>query len=323
MLRATCADLGIALGASDKLLVCFYRDHRQYLRIAGSGASTQCCFRFTRPAEFHFYYDRHAPEASRAALRWGIAHNALRLHLPGVLPPAFLSSGIAEVYAGSRWIPETSRFGPRVENPTCRAMLEALKPGGPMSLERLFEFEVPVNRSCWVRGLRGIESDPWAWSFCRFVLCSEKYRRGFRVAIGALRDAATVDDRPRLHMRRIESGERLRILRESLGEEDFEELEARWHDHIRKMGALSPREHLELARILDSYSSRTAALERYEAAIEAGCPGRDVLFECAQLLYRQERYSEAADRLREAARARSTRQLGLSPARQGAGALGG
>ncbi|MED5330306.1 MAG: hypothetical protein VX916_03355 [Planctomycetota bacterium] len=238
--------------------------------------------------ELHIPFDDADPAKAKAVLFHEFNHLLTYLIEPDFMYPIWLNEGMAEYY-GTAYIDEKGDFivGGQQDGRLV-SITKHKKEGKLWSIPQVLLTE---------RGTFNATHYAYAWSFCHFLMQSEKYSKGFRAFFGNLhnnRDIPQSDviyDYGRPTKKMVALSDVIPALEKRVGA-SIEELEAEWRHWIdQAYGDLNPRAYYLAARIelmspKEDGSHVTNAIEFYEKAIELGVNSANCYRDYAEVLRR-------------------------------------
>ena len=277
-----------------KLVVCFYTDRKAFHRTGGAPRGALGYFRFVKPLELNFYYNRVDPEQTEQVMYHEANHYLQKLLDPEFSMPHFPGESIAEYYGSSRYDPETKKL-------TTGHILDG----------RLTEVKTDIARGEMMDLKAMILADgmyqhyTWGWTLAHFLMNDKRYAKNFKKFVKGLAFDKKVARVPQQsNLKTVVPAEVYRYFVETLKLEDdagVKALEAEWHDYIQNTLKSTSSRGLELAADSASRVGRPIRAKRlYREAIEAGSERPQTFFGYGELLRRDGKISEAIKMFRKA-----------------------
>jgi hypothetical protein len=249
----------------EPLPVCLYRDHDSFLQTAGAGSNTLGYYKFTKPREANFFYERVDP----ALTEWVMFHESNH-YLQNLLDldfsmPHFPGESVAEYYGGSTWDPVKKKLttGRILERRLVEIQTDMAE-GAMMPLERLVTTD----------GM--YEHYTWGWSLVHFAMNDKRYQPKFQKFVTTLvsgkdvrRESMGVDN-----LRTVSSHEVWTVFRRCMDLDDAKALAAfedEWHAYVKdKLQLVTTRGKEEAAYQAAREGRPLRATRFFKAALEDG-----------------------------------------------------
>lgn len=213
--------------------------------------------------ELHFFYDRDRHRFTIDVMFHEGNHMLTHMIDEKVLYPAWLNEGMAEYFGASRWDPEAKKMTVgHLQSARLAVMQDEIDDGKWQDLEALMRAQ-RINANEY----------SWAWSFCHFLLSSEKYEKQFRKFYLALARSSSVEKTTiMLAMKVIEPDEVIEALKRHLKFKDLKQLEQEWHEYVKDN--LTKRQtdldYGMAAWIMTLYGEEAKAKRLFRKALEKG-----------------------------------------------------
>ncbi len=275
-----------------KVTINIYHDEEYYQQVSGAPSGVVGYY-VPAQRDLHFFYDRDRHDFTVDVMFHEGNHMLTHMINERMWYPSWLGEGMAEYYGASDWDART----------------KTMTIGGIQSARlcvlwnQVEEREKKGKDRAWygleelIKNQRiGAIGYSWAWSFCHFLLSSEKYQKGFKKffkAIGTDRKARKVAYGPFIT---VPPDEQIRLLLKHLKVKELHTLEKEWHQYIRKELALDLVE-LDWAGagwIMSLYGERKKAAEFFEKAVSEGEQSGYVYYSYAKLLFDQNERDRAS-----------------------------
>ncbi len=244
------------------MLVNFYRDSKQYQRVAGAPPGALAYFKFVGRYDLNACYDRLDPVETEMVLYHELSHYVQKLIDEKFNMPHWPGEGVAEYYGGSLYDPETRKL--RV---------------GLIQDGRLAEVKSDISLDKYL-SIREIVTKPaytdytWGWALVHFFKSDKKMSKAFdRYLLGLAREKGVHRVLGAFGLKTVEGEESLRFLLECLGleESDLPELEKRFYAYIENdLKFESSHAKEKAATAAQRVGKRLRALRLFKEAEEAG-----------------------------------------------------
>ena len=281
-----------------KLKVCFYHDADAYHQVSGAPRGVIGWFRFVKPIELNFYFDRNDYDLTILVMFHETNHYLTHLIDPEFRYPIWINEALAEYYGASHWDPVKKQMA-----------IGFLQDG------RLTVIQDHIANEKW-QGLEQLISlrheeftadhYAWGWSFVHYLLENKKYAQKFKSFYVALaREKSIKTTRVTGYgtagpNRTIEPEETMKALVQYLGVKDLKTLEKEWHDYVKGLQPTSGRGYAEAARMYRMHGMPIKARRFYETAIEKGDKRPVVYYGLGQLLEGKAEFDQAEEAFRNA-----------------------
>lgn len=209
-----------------KLPINFYRERKQFQRVANASGGTLAYFRFVPPYDLNAYYDRTDPVETEMVLYHELSHYVQKLVDQDFDMPHFPSESVAEYYGASVWNEE-------------RRELEV----GLVQEGRLTEVQqdVLLGKHVSIRDIvtKDAYTDyTWGWALVHFLMSDKKRAAAFeRYFLGLARDRGVERVRGSFNLMTVEGDESLRYFMLCLGlksDRDMAVFEDEFHRYLRE-----------------------------------------------------------------------------------------
>ena len=174
--------------------------------------------------ELHFFYDRNRHRFTLDVMFHEGNHMLTHMIDEKVLYPAWINEGMAEYFGASRWDPATKKMTVgHLQSARLAVIEDEIDDGKWQELE-------PLMRA----GRISAKEYAWAWSFCHFLLSTERYEKNFRKFYLALARSSSVEKTTiMLAYKVIEPDEVIEALKRHLRIKDLKALEQEWHAYVK------------------------------------------------------------------------------------------
>jgi len=278
-----------------KLTVCFYNDREYFQQVSGAPYGVIGYFRFVRPMELDFYFERIDRELTEDVMYHETCHYLQKLIDVDFSYPHFPGESLAEYYGASHYDPEAKRFetGLIQEGRLTEVHRDVLA-GDMMELGRMVAEE------------RMYEHYTWGWTLVHFLMNDARYAKRFQKFVLDLAHAKDVKRELQgfENLRTVRGAEVLRVFEDRLGlrsEDDLKGLEQEWHTYVQDSLELVSYRGLEQAAVAAARANMPIKAKRlFEEAIEAGSRNPMTFHGYAELLAREDGRSRAIELWRKA-----------------------
>ncbi len=252
---------------SDPLLICFYTDYNQFTQVSGAQFGVLGYFRFVNPMELNFFYDRTNPALIEEVMYHETNHYLQKLLALDFSMPHFPGESLAEFYGASHYDPDTGDF-------TSGHILEG----------RLNEVKQDILAGeMWALGDLisrdgAYQHYTWGWTLVHYLMHDKRYAKKFQKFVRELCDGKDVAYEVRSmgkdRLRFVAGEEVLRLFRDVLDlqkPEDFNRLEAEWHDYVTNdLQTTSPEGKADAAENAERAGLKIKSRRLYKEAIDEG-----------------------------------------------------
>ena len=261
-----------------RLTVCFYTDVQKFQQIGGAPSGVLGYFRFVKPIELNFYYDRLDPEGTEQVMYHEANHYLQMLMNPAFSMPHFPGEAIAEYYGASKFDPETGKLetGQVLEGRLAEIKMQVLA-GDMMDLEKMITTD----------GM--YEHYNWGWSLAHFLMNDPRYRKKFEKFVKDLADGKGVRVVPYTgNLTTVPTDEVWAHFKRTFGlktDEDVVEFQGQWHAYVKDgLDFVSSRGLEQAARRAAGLGMPIKAKRLYKEAIDAGTKSAITYHRYAELL---------------------------------------
>lgn len=261
-----------------KLKVCFYINRGDFQQIGGAGGGALAYFKFVKPLELNFFYDRLDPDLTEQVMYHEANHYLQYLLNPEFNMPHFPSEALAEYYGASVFDPKTKKLatGQVLEGRLTEIQLDVLN-DEMMGLEKMLTTD------------RMYEHYTWGWSLAHFLMNDKRYRKRFERFVKELASGKGVSHVPyNFGLKTVKMPQVWEHFKKTLGlssQEEVEELEKEWHDYVKGGLKVVTARGLEKAATRAMNSGRRIRAKRlFKEAIEKGSDSAMAYHHYADLL---------------------------------------
>ena len=279
-----------------RLKVCFYTDPDAFHRTSGAPRGVLGYFRFVKPLELNFFYDRMDPRFTEEVMFHETNHYLQKLLNPEFSMPHFPGESLAEYYAASVWDPAKKKL-------TVGLILDG----------RLTEVktDIAAGNMCDLKELITTDGDyrhyTWGWTLVHFLMNDRNYEKRFQKFVLALANGKDVDRQKSGYGTETLSSVTPAVILETFmkylglkSEDDLKKLEGEWHDYVQGLQVVGAR-GLDKAAMGALNSGRSIKAKRlFGEAIEAGSTDPRTYVRYAELLGRENEWDKAIPLLRKA-----------------------
>jgi hypothetical protein len=275
----------------DRVPVCFYLDAEMFGQVAGVGQHSGVLgyFRFRKPLELDFFYERTDPELTQAVMFHESNHYLQKLINPDFKMPHFPGESIAEYYGASSWDPATKKLtiGLVQEGRLCEIQQD-VDGDKMMSLEKMLTTDEMY------------EHYTWGWSLVHFLMSTDKYNKKFLHFVNTLalgKDVKRQMEGGSGGLSFVDGAEILRVFMKCLDVKDkaaLGALEKEWHAYVKdKLKLVTPRGFEEAgARCASTYPPRPIKAKRLlQTAVDGGSKRASTYDKLAELIEHDEKES--------------------------------
>ena len=277
-----------------KLTICFYTDIESFHQTGGIGGGVQGYFRFVKPWELNFFYERRDPYHAEQVMYHELNHYLQLLMDTGFNMPHFPGEALAEYYGASKFDPATKKLetGLVLEGRLVEIKND-IAAGEMMGLEKM------------LRAGEMYEHYTWGWSLAHFLMNDARYQKKFVKFVKDLVAGKGVKQVTNMGtMKTVEADEVFEHFKRSLGlkkQEDLEELEKEWHEYVTEELKFVTARGLEKAAASASRSGRPLRAKRlFQEAIDKGSTDAMTYYRFGDLLEDDGKRDEAIALFRKA-----------------------
>jgi tetratricopeptide (TPR) repeat protein len=276
-----------------KLKVCFYHDQDLYYQVSGAPRGAIGYFRFVKPIELNFYYDRNDRDLTMLVMFHETNHYLTHLIDPEFMYPIWINESLAEYYGASRWDPVKKQMAVGfLQEGRLTSIQDDILNNKWQDLEALMRLD---------QGGFGADKYAWGWSFVHYLLENKKYAPKFKSFYVALAREKTVKKVPfQGTMKTVTPDDTIKFLLSSLGVKDIKTLEKEWHEYVKGLKPTSGRGYAEAAEMYSMYGMPLKAKRFYETAIEKGDKRPVVYYGLGQVLERKTEFDKAEEAFKAA-----------------------
>jgi tetratricopeptide (TPR) repeat protein len=285
-------------GDMGKLKVCFYHDPDTYYQVSGAPRGAIGYFRFVKPIELNFYFDRNDRALTTLVMFHETNHYLTHLIDPDFRYPIWINESLAEYYGASQWDPATKKMEVGfLQEGRLTAIQDHILDGKWQGLEELIRLE---------HGAFNADHYAWGWSFVHYLLQNKKYGpkfKSFYVALAreqSIKTAALSGYGSSGPRRTIEADEVIRTLLRYLGVKDLKTLEKEWHEYVKGLKPASGRGYAEAGEMYEMFGMPIKARRYYETAIEKGDKRPVVYYGLGRTLERKNEFEKAQEAFKSA-----------------------
>ncbi len=269
-----------------KATINIYQNEDYFLQVSGASKGT-CGYYQLLERDLHFYFDRDRKRFTIDVMFHEGNHMLTHMINESIWYPAWLNEGLAEYYGASQWLPEEKKMktGGVQSGRLCVLWMRIEDDGKFQGLEELIRTP-RVN----------VEQYAWAWSFCHFLMSTEKYAKRFMkyyLALGSDKRVKRIDYA--YGLRQIPVDEQIVQLKKYLKVKDLDALEKEWHDYIKTTLALDKVKvnYADAGWICYMYGETVKSRKFFKKAIEQGTDSGYVYYMHGLLQFRLGRNTKA------------------------------
>jgi tetratricopeptide (TPR) repeat protein len=272
------------------LPVCLHIDYDAMLQITGVGYGVLGYFRYVKPWECNFFYDRLDPSLTEEVMFHETNHYLQKLIDLDFSFPHFPGESLAEYYGASHWNAEKKQLSTGL-------VLEG----------RLVEVQADIQGGQWMKLEKLVDAGDmyehytWGWALVHFLMNDARYKPKFQRFVTAL---PTAKDIKRVevgadNLRTCEPAEVWSAFRRYLDLKDDKAvlaLETQWHAYVKNELELVTASGLEkAAQRASSMGMPIKAKRLFQEAIDKGSTNALTYHRYAQLLDRDKESTRALE----------------------------
>jgi len=242
--------------------------------------------------DLHFFYDRERVKFTIDVMFHEGNHMLAHMVDEKFDYPWWIGEGLAEYFGASEWDPETKTMTI-----------------GHLQSARLAVLQSRIEDDQWLKLADLIQADrmgaieySWTWSFCHFLLSTEKYAANFRKYFLALANSSSIPKVTRGDIRSVAPEVQLKSLLDYLKVKDIETLQTEWYEYIKHNLSLrrSDLDYESAGWIMDLYGERRKARNMFRKAIENGSRSAFVHYGYGKLVFETNKVEPALESARKA-----------------------
>ncbi len=248
------------------LKVCFYTSYEKFLQISGAGYGVQGYFKFVKPLELNFYYNRLDPRYTEKVLFHEVNHYLQMLINVDFSMPHFPGESLAEYYGASVYDARRKKLTVGlIQEGRLSTVKTDIAAGKRWELEKL----VSAPRGTYAHY-------NWGWTLVHFLMTEKKYRKKFESFVMALANGRDVRRVPMGfgNLKTVEGPEVWKTFRKYLGlrnDAAVRKLQKAWYDYIDRKLQITSARGLEQAAFDAARTGRPIRAKRlYQEAIDKG-----------------------------------------------------
>jgi tetratricopeptide (TPR) repeat protein len=271
-----------------RLPIMFYTDRAKFHQTSGAPGGALAYFRFVKPREINFYYDRLDPVSTEKVMYHEVNHYLQLLLDEKFNMPHFPSEALAEYYGGSKYDPKTGKLAIGLVQEHRLVQIQ-----GDIARGELLGLEKMINSE----GMGQHYS--WGWSLVHYCMNSSKLKSKFEKYVKTLVHGRGVkrDDRG-AGMVTVHGPENWRIFKKVMGlkkSADVQKLQTQWHNYVKVTLKVTSSGGLEAAAHDAARSGRKIRAKRlYKEAIDEGSASAFAYHSFARILDRDGKKDEEA-----------------------------
>ena len=276
-----------------RLKVCFYHDADYFQQVGGAPNGVIGYFRFVKPIELNFYYERLDEALTQDVLFHEANHYLTHLIDPMFHYPSWVNESLAEYYGASEW------------DPAAKKMIV-----GNLQEGRLAVLQDAIRRDEW-QGLEDLIRLPqrsfnathyaWGWSFVHYLMSDKKNAKAFKkfyLALGRDKKVKRVPHFSRIM--KVEPEEQIRLFKKIMKVKDLSEFEDGWHQYVENMRQASGDGYRKAGDIALARGMPIKAQRYFKTALEMGDDNCMTHFGYGRALYKKSKYAEAVEQFESA-----------------------
>ncbi|MFK7740548.1 MAG: tetratricopeptide repeat protein [Planctomycetota bacterium] len=269
-----------------RLKVCFYHDSEYYQQVSGAPPGVIGYFRFVKPIELNFYYERLDEGLTQDVMFHEANHYLTHLIDPKFHYPSWINESLAEYYGASEW------------DPVKKKMIV-----GNLQEGRLAMIQDSIRRDEW-QGLQDLIELPqqqfnavhyaWGWSFVHYLMSNKKTEKAFKKFYLALGRDSKIERIPHFYdIKKCEPEVVIEVFKKFLKVSDLAELEKPWHEYVKGLKAASGPGFRNAGDIALGRGMPIKAQRYYKTALEMGDNNALTHFGYGRALSRKGKHAEA------------------------------
>ncbi|HEB52415.1 MAG TPA: DUF1570 domain-containing protein [bacterium] len=276
-----------------RLRVCFYHDADYFHQVSGAPQGVIGYFRFVKPIELDFYYERLDEALTQDVLFHEANHYLTHLIDPKFHYPSWVNESLAEYYGASEWDEKNKKM-----------IIGNLQEG------RLAVIQDAIRQDEW-QGLEDLIRLPqsqfnavhyaWGWSFVHYLMSNKKTAKAFKKFYLALGRDKKIKRVPHFYdIKKVEPDEQIKAFKKYMKISDLKELEKGWHDYVKGLKAASGAGYRNAGDIALARGMPIKAQRYFKTALEMGEDTCLTHFGYGRALYQKRKYNEALEQFQAA-----------------------
>ena len=277
-----------------RLRVCFYGDRENFMQTGGVSGGVLGYFRFVKPIELNFFYERSDPDLTEQVMYHEVNHYLQMLLKPEFNMPHFPGESIAEYYGAAKFDPESKSIttGHILEGRLAQVKAE-IRAGEMIGLQKMLTTD----------GM--YEHYSWGWTLVHWLMQDKKQRDTFVKFVKALVFDRKVRREPSIAgmttVPMSEVWEQFKKFFKLKTDDDVKAFEAGWHKYVQEdLNLVSARGLADAAIHAERQGLQLKAKRLFSEAIEQGSTSPQVYLRYASYLTREREYAEALKLLEKA-----------------------
>ncbi|MCR9244854.1 MAG: tetratricopeptide repeat protein [bacterium] len=271
-----------------RLKVCFYHDADYFHQVGGAPRGVIGYFRFVKPIELNFYYERLDEALTQDVLFHEANHYLTHLIDPMFHYPSWVNESLAEYYGASEWDADKKKM-----------IIGNLQEG------RLAVLQDAIRNDEW-QGLEDLIRLPqrsfnaihyaWGWSFVHYLMSDKKSAKAFKKFYLALGRDKSIKRVPHFsRIMKVEPEEQIRVFKKFMKVKELSEFEAGWHAYVKGLRAASGDGYRRAGDIALARGMPLKAQRYFKTALEMGDKNCMTHFGYGRALYQKSKYKEARE----------------------------
>lgn len=255
-------------------------------QVSGAPQGVIGYFRFVKPIELNFYYERLDEALTQDVLFHEANHYLTHLIDPKFHYPSWVNESLAEYYGASEWDPVKKKM-----------VIGNIQEG------RLAVIQDAVRRDEW-QGLEDLIRLPqqsfnavhyaWGWSFVHYMMSKPKTAKAFKKFYLALGRDKKIDRVPHFYdIKKCEPDVQIEVFKKYLKVQDLAEVEKGWHEYVKSLEAASASGYRNAGDIALARGMPIKAQRFFKTALEMGSTSCMTHFGYGRALYQKSKYEEA------------------------------
>jgi tetratricopeptide (TPR) repeat protein len=276
-----------------RLRVCFYHDQDYFQQVGGAPNGVIGYFRFVKPIELNFFYERLDEGLTQDVLFHEANHYLTHLIDPKFHYPSWINESLAEYYGASEWDPEAKKMiiG-NLQEGRLATIQDAIRNDEWQGLEDLIR--LPQNQFNAIHYA-------WGWSFVHYLMSDPKTEKAFKKFYLALGRDKKIKRVPHFYdIKKVEPEEQIRVFCDYMKVNSVEEFEKGWHDHVKAMKAASGDGFRNAGDIALARGMPIKAQRFFRTALEMGNTNCMTHFGYGRALQQKGKHGEAEEQFKKA-----------------------
>tara|TARA_R110002072_G_scaffold46591_10_gene129177 strand:+ start:207005 stop:208555 length:1551 start_codon:yes stop_codon:yes gene_type:complete len=276
-----------------RLKVCFYHDQDYFQQVGGAPNGVIGYFRFVKPIELNFFYERLDEGLTQDVLFHEANHYLTHLIDPKFHYPSWINESLAEYYGASEWDPKAKKMiiG-NLQEGRLATIQDAIRNDEWQGLEDLIR--LPQNQFTAIHYA-------WGWSFVHYLMSTPKTEKAFKKFYLALGRDKKIKRVPHFYdIKKCEPEEQIRVFTKFMKVDSVEEFEKGWHAHVKGMKAATGNGFRNAGDIALARGMPIKAQRFYRTALDMGDTNCMTHFGYGRALSQKGKRAEAHEQFKKA-----------------------